>query len=1082
MRTGSVVFILITAMAAAAHAVPYNDAATGNWSAAATWGGGGTPGAGDTAVIDSHTVTADVKIAPTITLVDITKTATTNGTLKVTGNTQSSPAASLQLNGGVLQISGSGSNAYNPLVVTADSTIQCLNASWNNPYYLRGALSDGATTGTLTTTGGKIRLYGDGSGFSGNWDVQSLSLEVNGANSLGAGQVTVRSGSYLFVSNDGATDPSLVVVHGRMAVSPNAAWAIQMEDGGIYDLTDYSGVGGTMLVNGGTSYVRCTQNNQTNYYNGTISGTGKLILQATSDGNCGLGLNADNSGYTGAWDIDAQRGNRTVYVSDPNALGTNAGGLVTVKSGSRLGLNTSLARDFTMEDGSAVRATGASATRTLSGTVTLNSGTETLYVGPNGQQTITLNVTGQITGAGQALYSTASSQARCRWVPGNTANDYTGGTALDSALTVRNNYWGDCYVQVTANGQMGQAGTAGAVSVDGIRLWTNPGDANNACLDGLPQINIAGGTLDIQSTETNQIALRETGALRILGGSTAMTYGGAGVFQVYNNAILDKTTVVDATLALPSQAQIIGGNQQVLQGYRANYTATTSFGPGAGIWGGIGTCDQSFSITGTINEATAGRGFTLGAQKGREITIATSATLNATGPINLVGDGSVVVIGTPIANTTGTINKGGLYRLVISNGGGLPGNKVLQVNSGYLDVDHPAALAAGSVTHLNQSGCFTVDQNLTTGTVNVHAGGGIRYSTNTQFATIVPTFDDGAHFVLGGNHITPPAAANGNVHFILTHRDYDDHGNLVLGDNTRLTMCGDYYWSYNDADLRTGEVQTAGTQGRLAAPDGYDLMIYTKVNFPAKTLIVGDPSDFATFSRDGTRYGPISQGGMVYLDNANNVIGTVDIQAGTLQAKDLARLGGATAIHINSGARLYLQSDWSTTWTTGMAFSGGGTVETYYKNGGGGPSTLQLTNSVAPGSSPGTLTMDSHLRLASGAVYEWGLGDGLSDLIDVTGNLTLDSTWILRLVDEGATGSTGDVLLFTYGGTCSLGAYVIDDSLVGLNWDTDHLSIYDDQAGNVYLSGLEVTSPIIPEPAGLSLAGLVLLTLRKRRK
>jgi len=57
-------------------ATEYNDAANGNWSNTNTWSpNSGYPGAGDTAIIDSHEVTADIVIDEEIALV----TVVTNG-------------------------------------------------------------------------------------------------------------------------------------------------------------------------------------------------------------------------------------------------------------------------------------------------------------------------------------------------------------------------------------------------------------------------------------------------------------------------------------------------------------------------------------------------------------------------------------------------------------------------------------------------------------------------------------------------------------------------------------------------------------------------------------------------------------------------------------------------------------------------------------------------------------------------------------------------------------------------------------------------------------------------------------------
>lgn len=83
--------------------------------------------------------------------------------------------------------------------------------------------------------------------------------------------------------------------------------------------------------------------------------------------------------------------------------------------------------------------------------------------------------------------------------------------------------------------------------------------------------------------------------------------------------------------------------------------------------------------------------------------------------------------------------------------------------------------------------------------------------------------------------------------------------------------------------------------------------------------------------------------------------------------------------------------------------------------------TLSVLNgTLAPGNSPGTLTIGQNLVLGANAVLSFELGApggtaGLdSDLINVTGNLTLDGT--LDVIDAGAFGA-GLYRLINYGGT-----------------------------------------------------------------
>ena len=88
---------------------------------------------------------------------------------------------------------------------------------------------------------------------------------------------------------------------------------------------------------------------------------------------------------------------------------------------------------------------------------------------------------------------------------------------------------------------------------------------------------------------------------------------------------------------------------------------------------------------------------------------------------------------------------------------------------------------------------------------------------------------------------------------------------------------------------------------------------------------------------------------------------------------------------------------------SGATLGGTGTI--------GGPVTVN--GALAPGNSPGTLTVSNSLATGSGAALQYQLGTS-SDLTAISGNLTLGGT--LNVADAGGFTNT-TYTLFTYGGT-----------------------------------------------------------------
>ena len=102
--------------------------------------------------------------------------------------------------------------------------------------------------------------------------------------------------------------------------------------------------------------------------------------------------------------------------------------------------------------------------------------------------------------------------------------------------------------------------------------------------------------------------------------------------------------------------------------------------------------------------------------------------------------------------------------------------------------------------------------------------------------------------------------------------------------------------------------------------------------------------------------------------------------------------------------------------------------------------------------------------------------DTANDLINVSGDLTLDDGWTVKVITSESATVGDEWTLMTYGDTLSLGATTIDISEAA-GWGSLALSV-EDAGGSVVLK-------VVPEPGTIvlllsGLVGLVVLWRRRR--
>lgn len=212
------------------------------------------------------------------------------------------------------------------------------------------------------------------------------------------------------------------------------------------------------------------------------------------------------------------------------------------------------------------------------------------------------------------------------------------------------------------------------------------------------------------------------------------------------------------------------------------------------------------------------------------------------------------------------------------------------------------------------------------------------------------------------------------------------------------------------------------------------------------------------------------------FNNDSSVIG-LDVSTTNLMVTDDATLlaettvGAATFgnLALDGGATLTLSSNAPDGFSFGTV-SGDGTIL----------GSLTARDGASPGSSAGTLNVTGDLAFGSGATYEWDLGAGGSDLINVSGDLDVAAGWTLKIVSSESFFAPGRHTLMTYGGDLFFDAPTIDLSMADGWRNSGLLRVLADRSGNVILK-------VVPEPSTwillltAGMAGLLAYARRRRQ-
>jgi autotransporter-associated beta strand protein len=1111
-RTAGLTGLVLTALAAVAPAQTLDWSAdgvtaggTGSWTLLGiNWLNAGTPQAwadGSTAVFGGT--------AGTVTI-DGLNPAVAGLTFSVTNYT-------LQSNAGETLALGTGGVS----VTTGDATVLTQitgAAAWSK------------------TGAGRLILNADNSGYTGTITLSAGTLRALQANALGSGAAALTlAGGTLELANDANTTfgRNVTVTGNTTLVADRATSAASAQTHTLGTLTTVGAR--TITVNrggnstGGTGQITfgaTTLGGNTTF---TVNGNAQLNLTGTvSDGGSGFAITkggggllllSGTSGNTFSGGVTITGG--TVQVQG-NTSGSNLGtGTVTLTGGtlntryngggSNLTL-TNVSNNFLLNGNATISVdrnsantgnTMAFGSLTVSGNrqLTVNSGNG--YIASfNG---ITLNGNLTLTGNGPVVAAAAITEDA---TPRSLT--YTGSNRL--TLTTANSFSGP----LSVNGGFVR-------TTDAAQLGTNPTvNLGRGVLELRNDTNLTTWSQTINVTNDGVISVDRAGAFAT--GNTlrigALTIGSNTVGVSGNNGYqleVQGTTTVNGNSVFNAHGLVlnaVSGSGSLTQAGNGGGTLTLA-GPathtgGTNVTGGTLVVARNGTDTLGTGAVNVGAGGTLRFDPGGAgtATVAVPSVSVASGGAIVAGTG-ITDLGSTVVNLAGGGYVGGLVEGRIASGSNIdtatanPGNfgvrtGVRQGQSSFVTNDPRTGWASNETwvytgEFFDADGIFSFGENVDD-RVRVYIDGLLRLSNDTwNVATTTGSTT---------NNAAPP----GNV-----------TTNFGMGPNNDgwHTFEVRLHNGAGGAGAVTGNGWTANLKGFGLSASG------STSNDGANYVVPIDPGDAslfrslmgaATLSVDAGatfRAGSVSGAGSISLNG-----GTLELVAAVTGTAASLTAGGGSTVNLAAGNQLDVQTLNVTSnilFKTGagllnvsnsfdlaagttlsvqdgtVLLNGTGTgtgvvvVGTSGTLGGAGTtgSSVTVLGSLAPGNSPGTLTV-GELFLGSTATVDYELatpgtvGSGVNDLTQVNGNLTLDGTLNVTALTGFAAGT---YRLFNYTGVLFDNGLDLGLMPGGFTYQVDTATI-----GQVNL--IVVGATPIPEPAALLLlsAGLAggALLLRRR--
>lgn len=955
---------------------------------------------------------------------------------------------------GIQNLSGCGNNYTGPTTIQGGTlSVDCL-ADGGLASGIGGSLS---AAENLVFSGGGLTYRGGSVVIDRGFTLQSGVGEINVANGattlsfsgdvIGGGALRKGGAGTLVLSGTSTYTGGTNVEAGTLRAGAANAFGTSVAAGGMF-LRDTTSVildldgfdttvrylsgggtnGGDIDLGGGTLTIR-VGNIGNEIYAGGISGAGNL----TKDGGGVQRLHGCDSSYTGSTTINGGSLEVTCLGagganSSIGASSADAGSLVLDGGTLRyVGSGNSTDREFTLG------AAGGVFDASGSGALNFTSTAAVAFAGAVTPRTLTLTGTSSADNSLAALIADNGAGATAvtktgsgTWLLTNPASTYTGVTTIRGGVLV---------VDRLADG--GNASSIGASSGNAANLVIG----NNSTL----RYTGSGDTTDrLFTLETGVTFIESSGTGAIVFGNTApVTLSGLGARTVGLGG-----TNIDFNTLGGTIADGAGGN-------------TTLAKNGPGTW--VLTGDNTYSGNTVINDGNLiiGNGGTTGnAGVGNVIVDAPTSTLSLnrsdafTFDGVLSGPGTLAQVGTGTTVLTSATNEIGATTVgagTLQVDGGLSTQSFTMTGTSRLEVNGIVQAAGGTPTTMTgDAGANTI--NVNTGAIlhaNGNLGGGsdavvLSGALNIGSGILslgngddMLTLYDGA--AISGGEVeagsgTDLMQVNNASALSLDGLSVGGFESLEKLNTGKLTLTGSHAYS-DGTTISAGTLQigNGGNSGSLAS------------NVLNNGLFVFNRSDAYTFSGLITGSGALEQigGGVTVLIGDNSYSGMTRVAGGALWINgDQTGAGGLTLVE------------------NGGTLGGIGTI--------GGNVTIESGGILAPGNSPGTLTINGDLLLDSGSILEFEFGEAdavggpLNDLVVVDGDLVLDG--ILNVTETaGGSFDPGLYRIISYSGALTdngltLGAMPAGDYLLQtsvaqqinlINTTSETLNFWDGAAGPV---------------------------------